>query len=116
MDNLDGVATLFADKTASVRAVYDQLLLALSELGSIVAEPKKTSIHLVRKTGFAGVHPRKNALNLEFKSDHAIEHPRITKCEQISKHRFHNTVKLTTASEIDAELLDWLRAAYAISG
>ena len=38
----------------------------------------------------------------------------VTKAEQVSKNRFHNELKLTSASEIDEDLLGWLKDAYAL--
>jgi Domain of unknown function (DUF5655) len=76
--------------------------------------PKKTSIHLTRSVGFAGVHPRKSYLYLNIRTDYPIASPRIAKSEQVSKNRFHNELKLTSPDEIDAELLGWLKDAYAL--
>jgi hypothetical protein len=48
----------------SARELYQQLLPALQPLGPFQSEVKKTSIHLVRSSAFAGVHPRKHHLRL----------------------------------------------------
>ena len=103
-------------KTKPVIAIYDQLLDALKDFGAVKAQVKKTSIHLVNKTGFAGVHPRKDYLLLEIKTDRRLVHPRILKAEQVSANRFHLTVNLASPKEVDAELLGWLRNAYEMSG
>jgi hypothetical protein len=76
---------------------------------------KKTSIHLVNKTAFAGVATRKSSLFLNIKSASPIEHPRIAKVEKVSANRFHQEVKITDPKEIDAELLAWLKRAYELS-
>ena len=36
--------------------------------------------------------------------------------EQTSAKRFHHEVKLTLPAEVDAELVKWLKDAYALSG
>ena len=105
---------LFIGKDESVQSTYSRLVEVLHTLGSFQEEPKKTSIHLVRNVGFAGVHPRKNYLILNLRTDAPIENPRIFKSEQVSKNRFHNEVKLHSPSEIDEELLSWLKEAYAL--
>ena len=105
---------LFAGKDAVVRDIYDRLLAALAELGPFQEEPKKTSIHLVRDAGFAGVHPRKSYIYLNLRTDHAIESARISKTEQVSKNRYHNEIKIASPDEVDAELLGWLAEAYAL--
>ncbi|HYJ78641.1 MAG TPA: DUF5655 domain-containing protein [Longimicrobiaceae bacterium] len=99
----------------AVAELYAGLLGALAAVGAVTAEPKKTCVHLVNRTGFAGVHPRRGHLNLEIKSSSPIDSPRVAKCEQVSAHRFHNTVPLRAAAEVDAELLGWLRDAYQLS-
>jgi hypothetical protein len=86
----------FVNKDPAVRALYDQLVSLLRTFGSIEEDPKKTSIHLNRKSALAGVETRKNYLLLNMKSDHAIKSPRIEKAEQVSARRFHHKVRITT--------------------
>lgn len=105
----------FQGKGSEVEAIYDQLLLALRQLGPVAEQPKKTSIHLVHRTGFAGVHTRQNFINLEFKSAAPIEHPRIRKSQQVALNRYHLLVQLQTTQDVDAELLNWLEQAYELS-
>jgi len=108
------IAALFAGKDEIVQVIYTRLLEALHTIGPVQEDPKKTSIHLVHTTGFAGVHPRNSYLYLNLRTDAPIENPRITKTEQVSKNCFHNELKLTSPDEIDEELLGWLRDAYAL--
>ena len=106
----------FEGKDDSVRQIYDRLLRATGKFGPVFAEPKKTSIHLMNKTAFAGVATRKSAMVLTIKSDRKLASPRIHKSEQTSAKRFHHEVKLGSAAEVDAELVKWLQDAYALSG
>jgi hypothetical protein len=96
------------------RALYEELLHTLAPLGAFETEVKKTSIHLVRSSAFAGVHPRKRHLLVTIKAAAPISSGRIVKTEQVSKNRWHLDVKVAVAGDIDAELLGWLREAYAI--
>jgi len=98
--------------TAPSRAIYKQLLAAIKPIGPFREEIKKTSIHLVRESAFAGVHPRSQHVLLTIKADQPIRSPRVTKAEQVSKNRWHLDVKISTVKEIDDELLGWLRQAY----
>ena len=106
----------FEGKEPAVKSIYDHIVRESRKFGAVVEEPKKTSIHLVNKSAFAGVMTRKNALVLNIKSDAPIKHERITKREQISASRFHQEVKLTSPEEVDSVLIGWLKEAYAISG
>ena len=108
----EGLDVLFAGKDAAVRATYDRLLEVLQTFGSFREEPKKTSIHLVNTSGFAGVHPRKSFLYLNVRMERPLQGERIAKSEQVSKNRYHNEVKLTSPDEVDAELVGWLKEAY----
>ena len=110
------VKTHFEDKDKVVREIYDRLLSKVEQCGPVIEDPKKTSIHLVNRTAFAGVATRKAAINLTIKGDCRLSSPRIHKTEQVSARRFHHEVKLTSPAEVDAELVGWLKNAYALSG
>jgi hypothetical protein len=79
-------------------------------LGSSTVEEKKTSVHLVRKSAFAGVHPRKQLLLLTIKA--AIPLQGDSRCEQVSKNRWHCDIRLQSTSDTDEERMGWLRQAY----
>ena len=105
---------LFTRSDASVLAIYRALLEAVGGFGRVEVQLKKTSIHLVAGSAFAGVHPMKNRLRLNIRTDRPISGGRVVKTEQISARRFHNEVDLRSAAEVDGELLAWLRDAYAL--
>lgn len=105
----------FDGKDAAVRQIYDRILKSARKFGPVGEEPKKTSIHLVNRTAFAGVATRKSALILTIKSDRKLSSSRIHKSEQTSANRFHHEVRLTSVADVDSELVKWLRAAYALS-
>ena len=106
----------FEGKEVSVRATYDRLLKNARQFGPVIEEPKKTSIHLVNKTAFAGVVTRKSAIVLTLKSDRKLSSSRIHKSERTSANRFHHELKLISPAEVDTELVKWLKDAYALSG
>jgi len=106
----------FENKDPIVKSIYERILQESRKFGTVSEEPKKTSIHLVNKSAFAGVATRKNALVLNIKSAAPIRHARIVKSEQLSASRFHQEVRLTSPDDVDAVLVGWLKEAYAISG
>lgn len=116
MTDTYSVTDHFTDKDPVVRALYDKLLEVLNSFGPIIEEPKKTSIHLVRKSALAGVETRKSYLLLNIKADHKIDSPRILKTEQPSANRYHHKVKFESLEDVDEELEGWLMNAYLISG
>src|SRR6266850_4904547 len=105
----------FEGKDAIVRQIYDRILKSSRKFGAVAEEAKKTSIHLVNRTAFAGVVTRKNAIVLTIKSDRKVSSPRIHKSEQASANRFHHEVKLASLAEVDSELVKWLKDAYELS-
>jgi len=109
------VSDHFINKDPSVRVLYDQLVSVLLAFGPVEEDPKKTSIHLNRKSALAGVETRKNYFLLNIKSDHPIKSPRVEKAEQVSSKRFHHKVRISSPEDFDEELKNWLREAYALS-
>lgn len=109
------IADHFTGRSPAVRQIYDRILAVAETFGPVDEDPKKTSIHLNRRTAFAGVATRKDSLILTLKAAHDIHSPRVSKHEQASAHRWHLEVKLTDPAEVDAELGGWLKDAYELS-
>lgn len=116
MENSHKVKDHFDGKEPVVAKIYEHLLKHARLFGAVKEDPKKTSIHLNNVTAFAGIATRKSAIILTIKSDRDIDSPRIHKSEQTSARRFHHEIKLTAPSDVDAQLIGWLKKAYALSG
>ena len=110
------VAKHFRDRAPNVAATYAALLRAARALGPVAEEARKTSIHLVRESAFAGVATQKAALLLTLKSATDLTSSRIRKHEQTSANRWHLEVRLTEPADVDAELRQWLASAYSLAG
>ena len=102
------------NKEPEVVKTYHLLINKLQEFGPVKIEPKKTSIHLGNRFGFAGVYTRKEYINLEVHLNYKLDNPRVTKVEQASANRYHHTIRLNNQKEVDKELLTWLREAYEL--
>ena len=96
----------------TARQLYHSLLTALHSLGLFDEEVKKTSVHLVRGTAFAGIHPRREFLIVTIKSAKQIDSERVLKSEQVSKNRWHCEVKIFDRADIDEQVIAWLKVAY----
>ena len=105
----------FLNRDPSVKAIYSAILKAARELGPVKEDPKKTSIHLNRRTAFAGIATRKTALVLTLKSPFDVESGRVMKREQVSKNRWHLEIKIDSPEAIDEEILVLLKRSYAMS-
>lgn len=99
-----------------VREVYRTILSISNQFGPVAEDPKKTSIHLNRKSAFAGIKTRRTFLILTVKAANDITDGRISKREQASANRWHHEIKISTVDEIDAEMIGWLRDSFELSG
>ena len=109
------VAIHFAKADPEVHETYRQILDAARANGPVVEESKKTSIHLVARTAFAGVATRRSCLILTLKSAKDIRSPRVEKREQVSANRWHVEIRLAKPSDVDRQLTTWLSSAYALA-
>jgi hypothetical protein len=109
------VAAHFVGRPAELHEIYRAILLASSKFGSFREDPKKSSIHLVNRTAYAGVQTQKAALVLTLKSKVDIPSKRAIRSEKVSANRWYVEFKLTSLTQVDSELLDWLKASYQIA-
>ena len=109
------VAAHFKGRDPVIREIYDRLVDAAEQFGPVTQDPKKTSIHLARRTAFAGVATRRDAIILTLKSKSDIRSPRIIEREHASANRWHLDVKLTDPSQVDTQIATWLERAIELS-
>jgi hypothetical protein len=109
------VKSHFEGKDPIVRQTYDAILASMKKVGRVTEDPKKTSIHLVNVTAFAGIATRKSHIILTLKSDRALTSDRIHRSEKVSANRYHHELKISTSEDVNAELVKWLKEAYALS-
>lgn len=110
------IARHFTGRDDNVVATYEAVLDAARAVGPFVEDPKKTSIHLVRSTAFAGVAVQKTALVLTLKSDREIVNARIRKSERASSRRWYFEVRLVQPRDVNKQLRTWLARSYALAG
>jgi hypothetical protein len=105
----------FTKTEPAVLATYRALIEAARAWGPVDEDPKKTSIHLVRRTAFAGVATRRASLILTVKSATDLASARIVRRERASAGRWHLQIRLAAPAQVDRELRTWLKASYALS-
>ena len=110
-----GVTDHFKNREPILRDIYRKVLTTGRRFGPVVEDPKKTSIHLNRKSAFAGVATRKSALVVTVKAEADIKSPRIVKHLKASPRRWYLDVRLESVEEVDAEFARWLRKSYELS-
>ena len=98
-----------------VHATYEKIVKAARRFGPVVEDPKKTSIHLNRRTAFAGIATRKSALILTVKASSDIDDERIVKHQQTSASRWYLDVRLEKPRDVDASVVRWLEQSYILA-
>lgn len=106
---------IYSGNKAGLRALHEQLASAIGKLGPFESAPKKSYVSLRRKKQFAMIGPAtKDAIELGLNIKQLPPSPRLKTMPTASMCQF--TVRLSATREIDAELIGWLRAAYAAAG
>lgn len=111
----DPLDTIYVGPKAALRPIHDALAAALADFGDYETAPKKGYVSLRRKKQFAMVGPATNTkveVGLNVKGLTGAE--RLV--EQAPGGMCQYKVRLGDASEVDDELLGWLRAAYDAAG
>lgn len=105
----------FNGRPAVIREIYDALVSESGKFGPVEEDPKKTSIHLNRKSAFAAVRTRQGYIWLTLKSDTPLEAERVFRSQHASANRWYSEIKLSDPADVDIELITWLGKAYNIS-
>ncbi len=114
-DANDIVAALYAGPKADLRPIHDAVMAKINAFGAFETSPKKTYLSLRRKKQFAMLGPATNTrveLGLNIKS--LPPHDRLI--EQAAGGMCNYKVKLNDVSEVNAELIKWVRAAFDAAG
>ena len=111
----DVIAEIYSGAKASLRPIHDAVMAATKAVGAFETVPKKGYVSLRRKKQFAMVGPGTKgrlAVGLNMKDVKAtarlVEQPAGGMCQY--------NVFLTSAREVDKELVAWIRRAYGASG
>ena len=105
----------FTGRSSVVREIYDRIHAASSKFGPVDEEPKKTSIHLVNRSAFAGIQTRRDSVVLTLKSTVDIDSGRMFRRERASANRWYLYLKLTSPDDVNGELVRWLETSYQLS-
>jgi len=111
---VDPVDAQYAGAKAGLRPLYDRLVEAATSLGSDVQiAPKKASVSLRRAKQFGLITPAtKTRIDLGLNLPGDAAGGRLVATTGMCTHK----VGLDNVSQLDDELLDWLREAYNRAG
>jgi hypothetical protein len=107
----DPLDAIFANKELA-RAIYDDLIAKISAFGSDVdLAPKKAYVSVRRKKQFAILQPAANRLDVGINLPREATTARLEASGSFNAMLSHR-VRVSSASEVDGELLGWLKKSY----
>lgn len=115
-DSADDLVTAQYAKKPDVLPIYEKVVAAVKKFGKDVEiSPKKTTVSLRRKKQFAVLKPATKTrmdVGIQLKGDPADGRLEACKAGGMTSHQ----VSVTSASEVDKELVSWLEEAYSRAG
>ena len=107
----DPLDSIYAGPKAPLRKLHERLHAEISRLGALETAPKKAYVSLRRKKQFATLGPAtKDQLELGLNAKALSASARLKALPPGGMCQY--TVRLSKLSEIDAELMRWVRSAY----
>ena len=111
----DPLDAIYSGAKAHLRPLHDALSEAIEALGPHEKAPKKSTVSLRRKKQFALIGPAtREQIELGLNAKNLPSSPRLKVLAPGGMCQY--SVRLSSAGEIDAELIGWVRAAYDAAG
>lgn len=111
---ITAVETHFENRPAALWTTYQALINEIQTFGPVSVSSVKHAIVLKHIASFAAIKVKKDHLLIEFQLAEKINEFPVYKTVDVSAHRFAHFVKIQSTSEIDSQLINWLKAAYDI--
>jgi hypothetical protein len=111
----DPLEAIYSGAKAPLRKLHERLMAQIARLGAHELAPKKSYVSLRRKKQFAMLGPAtKDTIELGLNARSLPPSPRLKTMPPASMCQY--TVRIGRPEEIDAELLGWVKTAYAAAG
>ena len=111
----NALAEIYSGKKQHLRPIHDALMREIGKFGAFEIAPKKGYVSLRRKKQFAMLGPKTNTrfeLGLNLKDD--IADARVAPCPPGGMCQY--IAALTSADQVDAKLIGYIRKAYEAAG
>ncbi|MFN3195390.1 MAG: DUF4287 domain-containing protein [Chlorobiota bacterium] len=96
----------------SLKPIYDKLMKEIEKFGNVEIAPKKTYVSLRGKKQFALIQPStKTRVDVGINSKELEVNDRLEKSGSFNSMCSHR-VRLTDESEVNKELINWIKQAY----
>ena len=107
---------LFARSEPPVLPLFRKFAALVRRCGPVTMIPQKSRVVFMDRVRFASVYPRKDHFLAGFMLGRRLRHPRIRKIEKLGARLYGHHVKISSAVDLDATLLGWLRESYRYYG
>lgn len=104
----------FVGKSPVVREIFDRIVAVVAGMGPVEIIPERSRIALHARMSFAAFVPRARWLDGHLVLAERVESPRFVRIESLSKRNHLHVFRLRDVTEIDDELIGWLRLAYDV--
>ena len=95
------------------KSLYNYLIKKIkSEIGNYNVISLPCCIHLYGNYDFLAILPHRDSLEIRFAYENEIRSKRIVQTVSLSKKLTKNVIYIKKGSEIDTELLNWLKISY----
>lgn len=111
----DHLAAIYVGQKAAMRPIHEKLMQAIQAFGEFEIAPKKTYVSLRRKKQFCMIGPATNTrfeVGLNMKNATASDRLQEMPPKGMCTHK----VKVSDVSEVNAELIAWIRQAFDAAG
>ncbi len=111
----DVIDEIYTGPKSELRPIHDKLMAEIEKFGEFEIAPKKGYISLRRKKQFAMIGPATNTrveVGLNMKGVKAVDPLIELPAGQMCQYK----VKLTSANEVNKQLIAWIRQAYDSAG
>ena len=106
---------IYTGAKAHMRAIHDALMMHIDGFGEFEIAPKKGYVSLRRKKQFAMLGPKTNTrFEVGINAKDLPAHPRLLVQPKASMSPY--VVNLASATDVDAELIAWIRTSYESAG
>ncbi len=102
----------FKNKSPEIRTIYDRLMAAIRNFGTIEVNSVKTSIQVRAGANFLSIMPKRNKVQIEFQLNREVLAPPVYRNLRISRNRVLHYAVLESTKDINARMIRLLRESY----
>lgn len=104
----------FKNKPPVVKEIYDKLITTVNKIGPVTINAVKSAIFLKTKSTYIEIKPKKKYVVIAFYLDKEVNESPISRVVQLGKNRFAHLIHLQNPTDINKQVIDWLKESYKL--